>query len=1109
MDERIINAIKECNLEALKNHPIAEVGFSDSVRAILEGLEIINLSDFVTYPNKRKLLMVIDTLSAEERKNFFSLCRKLNIRISDEITSRPRRVQEEPARKAKLLDIELFSKFIASATENHDIAWAQALKGTAKGLAINLYKTIFRSLPPSDIRRVICYYSIVCGEAFNKYTLKEHNRLGIDNNYKDLSLILMYIKICVPYGEEDQEFIVYQLTNENDYSNFQGLLTIKKEQLGEDAYRLIKDNIAYFSTASNEELEIRTRLTMYNKLLRTHRAMNQHYLYILSQSGRNIEDESTLREKIEILKLFGEKTIELLFASELSDIADVLPQIEQVITKKILPQDSIDELDLSIRSYNCLTRAGIMTIEDLTNRTEEDMIKVRNLGKKSLEEVVAALAKYGYTLKDDEDETNVDPARREALLEEVTIEELDLSVRAFNCLKRRGCNTIEDVRKLTFGELAQTRNLSHAPCIEILCVLFDKGIRLKDFSIEKYDTIEEFIVENYPEWINKFKATEEHKSEFRPALLNRHFDFEKNKNSKSDEATGCLDGKSDSSPSVKEDSLEARSKVLDDREAELEAREASLNKREQELDTREGNLHVYEAQLAANSSEFSRKTENFDEWCVAKKNEIEEAELALEEKRKKLASDIEAYNQAFSILAQRQAEFGEEEVRIKHELEEEQKKLQLTKLIASLEAVRSLVELEIGKEKSSILEGAKIELERLKSNFEAEIQRIQSDAEARIKAKGVECDSLIKATEKKVADKAAELDKTIKDINSLVVAMKKVIADVLSEITTRISALQRTKTQLNSEANELAGMFNVGQKKILETRIQQIDSELLDLNAVKRIIDDYNTALNYDAMKTIELSFTTGKSKPKTSPTKLFSFVETSTSAAIEKFVGFNESEVVIPDMYNGKPVTVIASSAFAKCHSLKRVVLGKNVRKISDYAFSECDSLESVKNSDQLTQIYSAAFAKCKKLKDFEFGANLEVLEDHAFSETAIVKFILPPKITEIKRYTFERCPKLKTVIFHDRLRIIREEAFSCCASLEIVELPISVQKVSPSAFGGVIDNNLRELRVLSRFTDFVKIEKKEYGFWSACNNTTVYCYADSKAQEFFRSQNQRMESL
>ncbi|MBP3706823.1 MAG: DNA-directed RNA polymerase subunit alpha [Clostridia bacterium] len=64
---------------------------------------------------------------------------------------------------------------------------------------------------------------------------------------------------------------------------------------------------------------------------------------------------------------------------------------------------TIDELDLSVRSFNCLKRAGINTVEDLINKTEEDMMKVRNLGRKSLEEVIAKLDSFGFGLRKEEE----------------------------------------------------------------------------------------------------------------------------------------------------------------------------------------------------------------------------------------------------------------------------------------------------------------------------------------------------------------------------------------------------------------------------------------------------------------------------------------------------------------------------------------------------------------------------------------------------------------------------------------------------------------------------------------------------------------------------------
>ena len=64
---------------------------------------------------------------------------------------------------------------------------------------------------------------------------------------------------------------------------------------------------------------------------------------------------------------------------------------------------TIEELDLSVRSFNCLKRADINTVGDLVNKSEDDMMKVRNLGRKSLEEVMAKLDSLGFTLTKDED----------------------------------------------------------------------------------------------------------------------------------------------------------------------------------------------------------------------------------------------------------------------------------------------------------------------------------------------------------------------------------------------------------------------------------------------------------------------------------------------------------------------------------------------------------------------------------------------------------------------------------------------------------------------------------------------------------------------------------
>lgn len=72
---------------------------------------------------------------------------------------------------------------------------------------------------------------------------------------------------------------------------------------------------------------------------------------------------------------------------------------EEETHKEKMLEMTIEELDLSVRSYNCLKRAGINTVQELTEKTEPDMMKVRNLGRKSLEEVKEKLAALGLSLR--------------------------------------------------------------------------------------------------------------------------------------------------------------------------------------------------------------------------------------------------------------------------------------------------------------------------------------------------------------------------------------------------------------------------------------------------------------------------------------------------------------------------------------------------------------------------------------------------------------------------------------------------------------------------------------------------------------------------------------
>ena len=90
-----------------------------------------------------------------------------------------------------------------------------------------------------------------------------------------------------------------------------------------------------------------------------------------------------------------------------TDLSETVGRSSTVVEKTETQRDkvlelTIEELDLSVRSFNCLKRANINTVADLISKTEDDMMKVRNLGRKSLEEVINKLAMMGLSLADDD-----------------------------------------------------------------------------------------------------------------------------------------------------------------------------------------------------------------------------------------------------------------------------------------------------------------------------------------------------------------------------------------------------------------------------------------------------------------------------------------------------------------------------------------------------------------------------------------------------------------------------------------------------------------------------------------------------------------------------------
>ena len=97
-------------------------------------------------------------------------------------------------------------------------------------------------------------------------------------------------------------------------------------------------------------------------------------------------------------KIMQEHLNQFISLDEAASGMSILVEREEDQKEKALDK-TIDELELSVRSYNCLKRAAINTVEELTEKTEDEMMKVRNLGKKSLDEVKKKLAELGLSLR--------------------------------------------------------------------------------------------------------------------------------------------------------------------------------------------------------------------------------------------------------------------------------------------------------------------------------------------------------------------------------------------------------------------------------------------------------------------------------------------------------------------------------------------------------------------------------------------------------------------------------------------------------------------------------------------------------------------------------------
>ncbi len=151
---------------------------------------------------------------------------------------------------------------------------------------------------------------------------------------------------------------------------------------------------------------------------------------------------------------------------------------EKVLSMKV------EELDFSYRTENALRRAGIETVEEIISHTEDEIIKVRNIGETGFAEIWKKLHGLGLSFREHEIYTmgmlvERPEVKGEKVLE-MTIEELDFSVRTYTCLKRAGINTVDDLLQRTESDMIKIRNLGKKSLDEIILKLSSLGLTLME-----------------------------------------------------------------------------------------------------------------------------------------------------------------------------------------------------------------------------------------------------------------------------------------------------------------------------------------------------------------------------------------------------------------------------------------------------------------------------------------------------------------------------------------------------------------------------------------------------------------------------------------------------
>ena len=201
------------------------------------------------------------------------------------------------------------------------------------------------------------------------------------------------------------------------------------------------------------------------------------------------------------------------------------------------------------------------------------------------------------------------------------------------------------------------------------------------------------------------------------------------------------------------------------------------------------------------------------------------------------------------------------------------------------------------------------------------------------------------------------------------------------------------------------------------------------------------------------------------------------------------DRDIIIPEVYNGIPITSIGSEAFYYCYTLSSIEIPDSVTSIGASAFANCYSLTNVNfgENSQLVSIGSHAFYDCDWLTSIELPDSVTSIGSGAFSHcSSLASIVIPDLVESISTSTFYGCTSLISVEIPDSVMSIGNFAFYECESLTDIEIPDSVTSIGDHAFSNCY--SLANIFIPDTVTNM------GYATFQYCFSLTIYCEASSK---------------